>query len=193
MFKLIEPKDQRFNKVLVNSFLEIVKANQVLSRSFQDHKNATLIVTNDATRGICGGALLLKQGPVALYKKIGKKMNTFAPPQGETWSCTVYLHMEKRAFAADFESFCKSFYHQLYEKLVEFGANKGTGYLCMMLEPGEYLCTEVMGLWPYVLEVRPQESLDGLFHGVLSVSMRQPNTQKSAWERLPSQGKKLAA
>ena len=46
---------------------------------------------------------------------------------------------------------------------------KKIDFLYMVREPGEYFCTEAIGFWPYVFEVRPCESLDGLFHGILSL------------------------
>ncbi|MBY0293035.1 MAG: hypothetical protein K2W92_07105 [Alphaproteobacteria bacterium] len=89
----------------------------------------------------------------------------------------LFLREEHNCFSQHFEFFFETFYRNLYKKLVEFGTKEKTDFLYMMLEPGEYLCTEVMGCWPYVFEVKPHESTSGLFHGVLSFKIKIPKTQ----------------
>ncbi|OJW47944.1 MAG: hypothetical protein BGO67_08725 [Alphaproteobacteria bacterium 41-28] len=63
----------------------------------------------------------------------------------------------------------------------------------MTLEPGEYLCTEAIGLWPYVLKVRFQDSSDGLFHGILSLTHKTPQATPKIMETFHTKTRKLAA
>lgn len=47
-----------------------------------------------------------------------------------------------------------------------------------------------MSFWPYVVEIKPHESLDGLFHGVLSLTENQP---RSRWNAITFLDLQLAA
>lgn len=41
-----------------------------------------------------------------------------------------------------------------------------------------------MGLWPYVMEIKPQESSDRFFHGILSLTGIQYEAYLKKWEVL---------
>jgi hypothetical protein len=177
MFMTIEPKDHHFHRLLLNSFLELIKKNSVLSHSFQNHKEATFINFQDKKKMIFGGALLLKQKVTALHKKIGERITKLASKKGEIWTCTLCLQLENDKYPADFESVCETIYRDIYKKLAEFGIQKKIDYLCMVLEPGEHLCTEAIGAWPYVFELSSRDSLDNLFHGILSLTRNIGNSR----------------
>ncbi|OJW51482.1 MAG: hypothetical protein BGO67_07000 [Alphaproteobacteria bacterium 41-28] len=193
MFKLIEPKNQDLQKPIINLFLRNIHKNPVLSETFPNPNNATFIVTEDTARGIHGGALLLKQNFTSLHRYIRKSLSSLASQNQEVWTCAVALHMENYSLVDHFEPFCKTFYQNLYEKFIEFGKQEKISFLCMILEPGEYLCTEVIGFWPYVVEVRPQESLDGLFHGILSLTYNPSQVTLKIMETRHTKTTKLAA
>ena len=61
------------------------------------------------------------------------------------------------------------------------------------LRAREYLCTEAIGFWPYVIEVRPQDSFDGLFHGVLFLTPNPSQATLKISETLHTKTTKLAA
>ncbi len=168
MFNIIEPKDRYLYKTVADLFSGLIKERAMLDYSFQDHTSATFIAIKGQSNGIFGGAILLKQRVGTLHQKVGKHLSTLEPKNGEVWTCSIFLHGENYSLSQN-ESFCKLFYQNLYQQLVEFGMKKKIGFLCLMLEPGEYLCTEVIGSWPYAFEIKPHESRDGLFHGILSL------------------------
>lgn len=175
MFQLFEKTVHSFHTPLIDSFLKILKNNNSLSPHFSHNNSAKFLLTENPTTGIFGGALLLKQKIGSLHKDIRKNLASFCP-DNEVWTCAIALYMGN---GANVELVCKNFYTELYESLLEFSLTEKINFLCMTLDPGEYLCTEAIGFWPYVVEIRPQESSDGLFHGILSLSY--------------SQSKKLAA
>jgi len=191
--KIIEPKEHYSQKVLLDPVLELIKVNPILRQSFQNHKNATFILYSDELKGIYGGALLLKQPFSFLHKKIQKSIVNFGLKTEEVWTCAIFLCTENNCFSRHFEFFFETFYRNLYKKLVEFGLKEKTDFLYMMLEPGEHLCTEALGCWPYILEVKSHESLNGLFHGVLSLALNPSKTHVKTGQAMFSAEIKLAA
>lgn len=171
MFKLVEPKSHCFNRFLIKPILQKIKEHKVLNNVFRDYKEATFLLAEDEINGIYGGAFLLKKTLSFLHKKLEKTMFPLASHKGEVWICTICIQMEDKSLFSNFEAYFKAFYRELYEKLFEFGIREDTSYLCMVLDPREHICTEVIGFWPYVFEVQSQEPFDGLFQGVLSLNI----------------------
>lgn len=191
MFKLIEPNNQHSNESLITPFLMTLQNDPVL-RFFSQHPDqATFIITSDEAKGIYGGALLSKKRLATLHPSLKKSMASFASEDGYVWMCTVSLSIKTDVLAYNFEAFCNVFYRELYNTLHQFGQKEEINFLGVVLEPGEYLCTEVIGLWPYVMEIRPQDSSDGLFHGILSLPKNQP--YMCIKPSLPSYTNQLAA
>lgn len=187
MLTLIEPKDHCFSKSRIDIFTELMKKYYHIDLSISVQNNSTFIIAEDQESGVYGGAQLHEKRVRSLPDKIRERIECFLPQDEMVWNCTVFLHLENEDTLSsidDFEPFCWTFYRKLYDKLVEFGAKMGTGFLCMTLDPGEYLCTEDMGLWPYVLEVKTQESSDRLYHGILSLTGTQYETYKKKWKAL---------
>lgn len=192
MFKMIEPKDLDLHRGSIEPLLKSIQEDAALRRSFRDHKNATFIIAQDVF-GIQGGAVLTKKKLTGLRRKSPENKNSFLPYQGGSWMCTLSLYLEKPNINIDFESFYKTFYLSLYQEFLSFGKKNKIESMYVTLTPGEYLCTEVIGFWPYIIEVRPHESLDGLFHGVLSLANKHPKAHTKAWDNVPTQAGKLAA
>ncbi len=167
MFQVIEPKDHDDHKPLTHLFLESIHNNQELKKAFSQTKQATYILMQHEAKGIYGGAILLKNKISSLHTLLSKHI--LSSLKGEVWTCNAYLHLDNEKLFPDFEAFCALFYRDLYMRMREFGEHKGIKYLYVKLIPGEYFCTEVLGSWLYVFELKPQESNDGLFHGVLSL------------------------
>ena len=170
MFVIIESKDHHSYKTAVDFFSRFIKERVMLHYSFQDHTGATFISLKDQSNGIFGGAILLKQTVGTLHQKVGKHLSTLAPKNGEVWTCSLFLQGENHSLSQS-EAFCQLFYQNLYQQLVAFGMKEKINFLSMVLEQGEYLYTEIIGSWPYVFEVHPDESRDGLFHGILSLTI----------------------
>ena len=173
MFCLIEPKKLHKQRLCNNPFFNRGKSLQIPDFFLKNHVSSTVILTQDEFNGIYGGAVLLKQNFSSLHHSIQKSLLSFTSATSKIWTCTLFLHLEDDHPSVDFESLCKSFYHNLYKALTDFGLRESISFLCLTLLPGEYLCTEAIGFWPYVVEVRPQDSLDGFFHGILSLAKEQ--------------------
>lgn len=177
MFKLIKPSDQSSHKDLIRPILEVVRDNPSLSCSFKDTEKATFIVFQDEMERNYGGAILLRKKVSSLQKKIERKVRNFASKDGEIWVSTLCLCIEHQNLSASSEFFYETFYRSFYKQLIEFGTKEQIKFISMILEPGEHLCTEVFGMWPYLFDANPYEALSGLFHGVLSLktSLARPN------------------
>jgi hypothetical protein len=193
MFITIPPKHLDSHKILIDPFISIIKDNPQLRHSFGNHKKATFILMQDEAKGIYGGALLQKERLNIVRRNLGKDMSYFIPKTGEVWTCTVCIQAKINDYILQYDSFCALFYRQLYEKLTEFGMEERTSFLWMILLPVEYLSTEHLGFWPYVYQVRPQDSLDGLFHGILSLTHKPSQGTLKIMETLHEKTTKLAA
>ncbi|MBY0500660.1 MAG: hypothetical protein K2P93_01490 [Alphaproteobacteria bacterium] len=193
MFNMIEPKDLDLHRISIDPLLKSIQENTALRRSFRDHKNATFIIAQDVFNGIQGGAVLTKKKLTGLRKKGPENKNSFLPYQDGSWMCTLSLYLDELNFNVDFEAVYKSFYFSLYKEFMAFGAKNKIESIYVTLTPGEYLCTEAIGFWPYLMEIRPHESLDGLFHGILCLTDKHPGTYNKAGKNLSSQAEKLAA
>ncbi|MBS0272559.1 MAG: hypothetical protein JSR85_07945 [Proteobacteria bacterium] len=191
MFETISPLNRTFHNELVSSFLQKITETPHLDQAFEDYHNATFFIGKENVHSFCGGALLLKKKLLPFQRSVGFQKTILPFQKGEVWVCTLKLHIKD--VNLDFESFSKAFYDNLYEKLVGFGNEVGTDFLYMVLEPGEYLCTEAIGFWPYVVEIRPQESMDGLFHGVLSLSKTLPHVTTRSSDVFSPRARRLAA
>ncbi len=163
MLKFIDRDLNPYPRTSIDSFLKMANLHDSIA-----HNSGTnqFILTEDSSESIFGGAALYKSQLPHLHKNVQKAIFSLAQG-GEVWTCTVSLFLNN-----DFnmEQTCQVFYANLYQKLLEFGRQEKINYLYVILEPGEYLSTEAMGFWPYVLEIRPQDSNDGLFHGILSLT-----------------------
>ncbi len=188
MVKLIEPKYHEDHKPLIEPLLELIRDNQDLSASFQNYKKATFVVERDENRGIYGGALLLKKKFSALYEKIGENAHAFASENDVIWNCTICVQMKPNDSRHYYESLCKILYRNLYEKLLEFGIKERTDFIWLSLTPVEYLSTELIGFWPYEVRLRPKQSPDGLFHGILPLAKSQAAVFSTIWasSQIPS-------
>lgn len=188
IFTVIEPDSVCFNNDLVNPFTKLVKEDFKLREFFEDSAAKSFILTQDKKREIYGGALLYKKKLNFLPSKISKELKSFSFPEGNIWACTLCFHLKNNNFPSEFEVYFKDLYKNLYEELSQFGAKEKTSILYMILQPAEYLCSEVLGLWPYRLEIRPMESSDRLFHGVLPLIAPRSQTFIRPYDRNSSFG-----
>ncbi len=185
MFMIIDPQNHCFYKPKIDHFIELMKRYYQRDLSLSDQNSSTFIIAEDETRGVYGGALLAQKKVRLLSEKLRKKIDCLISQDQWVWTCTVFLHIQNDdplSTTDNFEPFCWDFYRTLYKQLTEFGEKVNTGFLCMTLDSGEYLCTEEMGLWPYVIEIKPQESSDRLFHGILSLTGIQYESYLKNWK-----------
>ncbi len=169
MFIVITPPEHDRYKRLIKPFLDHIKNNSQLKWSFQNHKNATFIITADKLNGIYGGAILLKETNTALQKSLQKNLLN-RKCHDEIWLCSIFLHRDNKCSSKSSEFFYETFYRDLYKKLIKFGVKENTHFLYTMLEAGEYFCTEALGDWSYIFKTKSHDSLSSLYHGILSLA-----------------------
>ena len=178
MFITIPPKSHDLHSDSITLFEKLFDNNPNLNIPFQDKEKATYLIENNVVDGYVGGALLVKSKVSSLHRKMGCRNMALSCHKEGMWTCSISLQIQNAAF--DFEIMGKIFYQRLYKELVKFGKANNVSFLYLILDPGEYLCTEVVGFWPYVIENRPQGSMDGLFHGLLSLTKEQPVVKTSS-------------
>src|SRR3990167_11402405 len=177
MFKVVQPKNYHSNQDSIHLFHKAIENNQGLAPLLQEAHDATYLLENNEPHGYVGGALILKRKLSPFLRTMGNSKIPFPEETSEVWVCSVGLHIQNPTF--DFEAHGKAFYKRLYQELLNFGALHTVNFLYLLLDPGEYLCTEALGFWPYVIEIRPQDSLDGLFHGLLSLKRELPTFKQT--------------
>lgn len=185
MFKIIEPKYHCLSMPSINHFTELIKPQKSFGLSKQDQNGATFVLCDDRKNGAWGGALLLKKSIDEFPYEVVNALSGFVPRKEGIWKCVVSLVFEKESPLSttnEGDHFCQIFYRNLYNNLVEFGKKQGTGFLCVSLDFGEYLCTEGLIFWPYVFKITPQQSADGLFHGILSLTGSQYEDYQKNWK-----------
>ncbi len=179
MLKIIEPTQQCYYKGRIDLLMGLMRLYQDIPLSYEEQTQATFIVGEDEESGIYGGSILHKKRVTELQSQLKGIVSTLTPQMEEVWVGTLSFFIEdKRApFNASGGSCHQKFYKNLLEKFMEFGHQEGISYLCLTLNPFEHLRTKNRGFWPYILEVKPQDSLDGLFHGILPLSERKYKLQ----------------
>ncbi len=186
MFKTIEPKHHCFYKPLIEHF---IKSCPSLGFEFSNplQNRTTFILKEDQKRGVYGGAMLFKRKLSDFPKELVKPLSNFISLKEPIWEAVVSISFEDDSplyTSREVEQFCQTFYRSLYETLVKFGKKERTGFLYVSLDSGEYHCVEGLTLWPYVFELKPQDSSDGLFHGILPLIGSQYESYKQAWQAL---------
>lgn len=171
MFEIINPAEHESHKDLIDSFLNDLRShNPMIVKFFQNHKKSTFILAKENPNNIKGGALLLKKKVSSLYPQVRERLEPFLGSNEYVWAGTTYLQLHDDIRGHTFESLCKTFYKDLYEALITFGVQEKTSFICLTLDSCEQLSTDLMGFWPYVIEVRHRDSTDGFFHGVLALT-----------------------
>ncbi|MDZ4322495.1 MAG: hypothetical protein U1A05_00170, partial [Alphaproteobacteria bacterium] len=103
--------------------------------------------------------------------------------QGFVWECSFSCFSKNRDQEAKISVISpQEFYRNLYNKLVEFGKKKEVGFVIMKLLPETYLSSKEWGAWPYVVELKPENSPDKLFHGILPLTGSQSEAYQKSWK-----------
>lgn len=187
MFKIIEPKYHCFCMPTINHFIELINPRDPLWLSKREQNRATFILCDDSKHGVCGGAILLKKKLDDLPYALFTTMVDFISSKESIWESSVFLSFDQNSplnTTNESNHYCQIFYRNLYNVLAEFGRKEGTGFLCISLDFGEYLYMEGMISWPYIFELKPQNSPDGCFHGILSLTGSQYEEYQRRWGSL---------
>lgn len=184
MFTVIHPKYHCFCTSPINHFMELIKSHTGLQFSKHDQNRATFILCEDKKNGVQGGAILLKNRLSNFPQELANTLSDFVSSKEYIWKCMVFLVFEKDSPLCETneqDHFCQIFYRKLYNTLAEFGKREEAGFLCVSLDSQEFLCTEGLTLWPYLFELKPQQSSDGCFHGILSLTGSQYEDYHKNW------------
>lgn len=129
-----------------------------------------------------GGVLLLKKELYKVQEDVRELVGAL-PLQGFVWECSFSCFSKTRDQKMRISTISpQEFYRGLYNKLVEFGKRKGIGFVIMKLLPETYLSSKEWGAWPYVVELKPENSPDKLFHGILPLTGSQCEAYQKSWK-----------
>lgn len=169
MFQFIEPEEHFLYQSQILPFMEALADNPKLYDFFENWEEGVFLLTKNKTKQVQGGALLLKQSVEMLHPLIREHLKRFYPKMEDVWTGVVSLQIPEDLRGQDYQKFCRFFYYALLADLIAFGIKENASFLCLTLEPVEYLSINLQAIWPYALEVNPQFSKDGLFHGILTL------------------------
>ena len=169
MFKIIEPHRQCYYRTRLDLFVGLMKFQQRFFLSREEQSQATFILAEDEEEDVYGGAILYWKSTQELHPQIRRTILTFCPYEEKILECTFFLKSERLSHIREREFFMKMFYRNLLEKLIEVGREHGVYFLCLTLNPIESFRMRKESFWPWIVELTPPESLDGLFYGILSL------------------------
>jgi len=182
-FEIIESTQRIFKNKLIKLTTEKMKLFHGIELSLKHHIPPTFIVAKKDNKTIFGGACLLKKKLVDIQEDLGELVAALTVHKNAVWECsTIYFETFSThlpSHSPEEETFSKHFYRGLYEELVTFGSQKRVSFIIMKLPPDIYVATKKFGLWPYVVELKPQNSPDGLFHGILPLTGSQYEAYQS--------------
>ncbi|OJW50203.1 MAG: hypothetical protein BGO67_02435 [Alphaproteobacteria bacterium 41-28] len=179
-FDIIESEKE----IVENQLIDLVTKKMRCFQRSEDQKGSIYILVRER-ESLKGGACLVRRNLKNIQEDVRELVMTH-PLQNYVWECsTVCLELPQEQSVKETSELrysYHSFYRGLYEGFVEFGKMKGVGFLIMKLSPEVYDATKEFGLWPYVVELKPDNSLDGLFHGVLPLTGSQYRAYRESWE-----------
>lgn len=172
-FDIIESPEKFFKNQIIIRMRNNVKDylnNEIFSG---EPREIIFVAVEEKEKKFRGAVCLFKRALNTIQEDVRELVMTL-PLQGHVWECSnIYLE----DFSKNLESeqmnrrkFPHSFYRGLYQGLAEFGKQKNVGFVIMKLFPEVYTDTKQRGLWPYVVELKPENSPDGLFHGILPLT-----------------------
>ena len=175
MLNIIEPKDHKTYQKHIDSFLDLLKVYQGFSIPLEELENATFVIASDNEYGVYGGALLLKKSVWDLELGIRQMILTALPDMEEVWTGIIGYYKEQEGPFSGKQALevYLDFYCNLLDIFNDFGNEKKINFLFLTLSKLEYLETKNHELWEYVYTVLPEESSDGLFHGILTLDGRE--------------------
>ena len=168
-FKRIESEHHHFHNPRVQGLLDILKKAQRFELSPDEKKLATFFVTDNKEYGVYGGAVLLKKKVLNAHKN---RESRYAFQGEHLWTCSLGLSLPNKdpfLMSGDMVSFVHLFYKELYATLVAFGAEREALFLWVTLDPVEALLLDKVGNFPFILQIKPETTVDGLFHGLLAL------------------------
>ncbi len=175
-FEIIESTTRIFRNNLIKAMIEHMKFSQGIEISWKNRVAPVFIVAENRTMKVSGGACLLKKNMFEINEDVREILPARPLYSNAVWECSsVYLNSALGSplpNTPETEVFFQSFYQGLYEALLEFGEKKDVSYLIMQLSADTYVSIKKFSSWPYIAEFSPQNSCDGLFHGILPLTRK---------------------
>jgi hypothetical protein len=167
MFTLIESNEYCYYKNRIDLLIELMNLHQELPFSYEERACSTFIIGEGLYT--YGGAVLLKRHIDDLQSEIKGVVSSLSPNQNYIWTGTLSLCIENK-LVSSMARRDEIFYKNLFKTLKHFGKKNNIDLLYLTLNSAEHHRTKSKRLWPYILEINPQDSLDGLFHGLIHLS-----------------------
>lgn len=185
-FEIIEPKNEKEGEKLLNLILNKLRPSEKKTTIFYNYTSLAFMIAENKQKRLLGGACLFKKNLPNIQADIRTLIESPSHSAQPLWECSD-IYIEKiidttSQSTPKNEGFSSLFYEKLYDKLVEFGRQKEINFLVMKLSREAYFSSKQVGMWPYVIELKPKNSYDGLFHGVLPLTGKQYESYKN--ERL---------
>lgn len=170
-FDIIESQHRKVKNKIIDLMTKKMKLFEENEFFLNNQSESTFIITEHKNSGIIGGACLLKRKLNKVQEDIRELIPMIHFSDDYVWEC-ANVHFEISSKHQDPESpgsdyLYRKFYRGLYERLVEFGREKGIRFIIMKLTPEDYTSTVKFGLWPYIVKFNPATSPDTLFYGIL--------------------------
>lgn len=184
-FEIVESPQKIFKNHLRQGMIERMKFYQGIELPLKSHLNPLFIIAEGPNKKMLGGACLHRKEICEIHEDLSDLLETLVLDNNYIWECsTVYLELTPHYPVPDTpegDLFSQDFYRGLYEELVNFGIKKKINFIIMKLNAQVYFSTKEIGLWPYVVEIKPQISADGLFHGILPLRGSQYDSYHKIW------------
>lgn len=153
---------------------------------FKNRLNLTFILGHTQDGKNVGGACLLKRDIHHLPEDLEDLLTPFT--ENTAWECSS-IQLDPFLYhiglgVSSTETLLRTFYYDLYEAFVQFGLSKGINFMVVRLLPETYRPTKILGLWPYVVELEPKFSSDGLFYGILPLMGSPYDKYRTDWKKM---------
>jgi hypothetical protein len=182
-FAVIESPQYFLRNKLKKLMAEKMQFFQGGATSLSDRLAPTFIIAYGEGKKILGGACLVKKNLIDIQDEVKELLTPPTFRQDYVWECsTIYVDVSRTYPRSSHrpEELLRSFYQGLYAECVAFGRRQDTNFIIMKLLDEGYIATKELGLWPYVVEIKPKNSSDGLFHGILPLTGRLYNAYQRA-------------
>lgn len=171
MLKIIEPSSHEVYQPEIDRLLYFLQVSQKVEIPVEEKTRSSFIIAKNPKCGVYGGAVFRKKRSDALNETIETALFTLHSKSRKVWfvqlcACIVGCEGLSRE---DKLTLFKSFYSRLYKQLVKFGKQHKARFLVLSLSPSDYAITSSYQGWPYILEVRPDNTLDHRFQGILAL------------------------
>lgn len=171
-FTILDSSQQFSKTKFIESIRERVMFSQGVNIAPRSKREQAYVLVETKNKNIVGVAYLVKK----LRKDVSEELRDILGGYSDKdiWECpAIYLDVSMCSLSLGvipLGGILSTFYQDIYEKFVSFGAQRNISFIVIKLLPEIYELTKTIGGWPYVVGLSPQHSSDGLFHGILPLS-----------------------